>query len=112
MAGPEASGSVAKDALIKYAKEGRNYGLSLCIATQQPSALDTRLTSQVETLLLHQLTAPKDVDIGVANIRSPMPLSIKMEGQSIDAATILRRLPSGTVLSQLQMAMLFRVFAL
>src|SRR6185503_2637802 len=41
--------SVAREALVKYAKEGRNYGLSLALATQQPSALDPRLMSQVET---------------------------------------------------------------
>jgi len=55
--------SVAREALVKYAKEGRNYGLSLALATQQPSALDPRLMSQVETAIVHQLTDPRDANV-------------------------------------------------
>jgi hypothetical protein len=87
--------SVARDALVKYAKEGRNYGLSLALATQQPSALDPRLMSQVETLLVHQLTAPRDAAVATQNMRSPEPSRIRLDGTDVDVATLLRRLSQG-----------------
>jgi uncharacterized protein len=87
--------SIAKDALVKYAKEGRNYGLSLGVATQQPSALDPRLMSQVETLIVHQLTAPRDAAVATQNMRSPTPTSIRVDGVNAEVETLLRRLGQG-----------------
>jgi uncharacterized protein len=87
--------SVAREALVKYAKEGRNYGLSLALATQQPSALDPRLMSQVETLVVHQLTAPHDAAVATENMRSPEPAAIRVDGADVDVATLLRRLGQG-----------------
>jgi hypothetical protein len=87
--------SVASEALVKYAKEGRNYGLSLAVATQQPSALDTRLLSQVETLLSHQLTAPADASVAARSMRSPNPTEIQIDGERSDMEGLLRRLGQG-----------------
>jgi len=89
------SSSVAADALVKYAKEGRNYGLSLAVATQQPSALDGRLVSQVETLICHQLTSPADAGIAARALRSPAPTSITVDGAHTDLEGLLRRLGQG-----------------
>ena len=97
LAGTDES-SVAKDALIRYAKEGRNHGMSLAVATQQPSALDTRLMSQAETLIMHQLTSPKDAEIGFHNIRSPLPDSIKIDGSVSDLKKLLRQLGQGSAI--------------
>jgi DNA helicase HerA-like ATPase len=88
-------GSIARDAFIKYAKEGRNYGLSLALATQQPSALDSRLTSQVETLIVHQLTAPKDAAVALDNLRSPLPSDVKVGGEKVGVDLLLRSLTPG-----------------
>ncbi len=90
-------GSIARDAFIKYAKEGRNYGLSLALATQQPSALDSRLTSQVETLIVHQLTAPKDAGIALENLRSPPPTEARIDGEKAGVDMLLRSLTPGVV---------------
>jgi hypothetical protein len=90
-------GSVARDAFIKYAKEGRNYGLSLALATQQPSALDSRLMSQVETLVVHQLTSPKDVSVALDNIRSPLPVDLRVDGSKSSLDAVLRQLTPGVV---------------
>jgi uncharacterized protein len=90
--------SVAGEALVKYAKEGRNYGLSLAIATQQPTALDSRLASQAETLLLHQLTSPTDAAVAKQNVRSPDPSSVVMDGSPSTVEAVLRRLGQGEVL--------------
>ncbi|MGE3995931.1 MAG: ATP-binding protein [Variibacter sp.] len=90
-------GSVARDAFIKYAKEGRNYGLSLALATQQPSALDSRLMSQVETLIVHQLTSPKDAAVALENVRSPVPGDIRVDGTKTSFDALLRQLTPGVV---------------
>lgn len=87
--------SVAREVLVKYAKEGRNYGLSLAVATQQPSALDSRLMSQVETLIVHQLTSPRDASVATTNIRSPLPAELKVDGNPVDVEGLLRRLSQG-----------------
>jgi uncharacterized protein len=87
--------SVASDAIVKYAKEGRNYGLSLAVATQQPSALDPSLLSQVETLVSHQLTAPQDAGVAARGMRSPSPTNIQIDGENADLEGVLRRLNQG-----------------
>jgi hypothetical protein len=87
--------SVAGEALVKFAKEGRNYGLSMAVATQQPSALDSRLMSQAETLILHQLTAPADAAVATQNIRSALPTVMKIDGEAATVETLLRRLGQG-----------------
>lgn len=91
-------GSIAKEALIKYAKEGRNYGLSLAVATQQPGALDNRLMSQVETLIVHQLTAPIDAAVASDSIRSPIPEKITVDGNECDMKSLFRRLRQGEII--------------
>lgn len=87
--------STAGEALIRYAKEGRNYGLSMAVATQQPSALDTRLTSQAETLIVHQLTAPADAAVATQNLRSPLPARIRLGSHESTVDVLLRRLSQG-----------------
>lgn len=90
-------GSVAREAFVKYAKEGRNYGLSLALATQQPSAVDSRLMSQVETMIVHQLASPKDVAVAQDNMRSPLPTDIRVDGTRSSLDALLRQLTPGVV---------------
>lgn len=87
--------SVAREALVKYAKEGRNYGLSLGLATQQPGALDSRLMSQVETAIIHQFTDHRDANTATQVIRSPVPATVAVDGEETDLITLLRRLTQG-----------------
>ena len=46
--------------LVEWVRQGRRPGLSLVLATQQPGALDQRILSQCDTLMVHRLTAGKD----------------------------------------------------
>jgi hypothetical protein len=87
--------SVAREAFVKFAKEGRNYGLSLALATQQPSALDPRLMSQVETAIVHQFTDPRDAGVAGQAMRSPAPTAVTVDGAETDVTTLLRRLSQG-----------------
>ena len=87
--------TISGEALIKYAKEGRNIGLSLAVATQQPSAIDSRLMSQVETLMVHQLTAANDISIAIRNIKSAAPTEIKVDGRDSELSELIRQLDRG-----------------
>jgi len=58
---PETGKSLAKPQLIRWAKEGRQPGLSLTVATQQPSAIDNEVLSQCDVILSHKLTTRDDV---------------------------------------------------
>jgi len=58
---PDGAQSLAKPQLIRWAKEGRQPGLSLVVATQQPSAIDAEVLSQCDIILSHKLTSRDDV---------------------------------------------------
>jgi len=58
---PDSTRSLAKPQLIRWAKEGRQPGLSFVVATQQPSAIDTEVLSQCDIILSHKLTSRDDV---------------------------------------------------
>lgn len=50
----------ATEPLLEWVRQGRRPGLSIVLATQQPGALDRRILSQCDTLLIHRLTAGQD----------------------------------------------------
>ncbi len=58
---PSGESSLAKDALIRWVKEGRQPGLSMVVASQQPSAVDSELLSQCDTILCHKITTKTDI---------------------------------------------------
>jgi uncharacterized protein len=88
----------ARELFTRLVKEGRNVGLSAVIATQQPSALDQRVLSQVETFVAHQLVTESDIRAVRENLKSEMPTSIQFGLQEMDVSGLLRQLPSGTCL--------------
>ena len=49
-----------KEALARIAKEGRKYGLSLCMVSQRPSELDIGILSQCNTVFAFRMTSLKD----------------------------------------------------
>lgn len=57
---PAAKSTLAKDILIKWAKEGRQPGLSLIVATQQPASIDNEILSQCDIKVIHKITAKVD----------------------------------------------------
>lgn len=58
---PSGKTTLAKQALIRWAKEGRQPGLSLVVASQQPSALDSEIISQCDIILAQKLTNRMDI---------------------------------------------------
>ena len=59
---PSGRASLSKESLIQWVKEGRQPGLSLIAATQQPAAIDRELLSQCDLVLAHKVTTSDDVD--------------------------------------------------
>lgn len=51
------------DAFELIAKEGRKYGLNLCLATQRPRDITGGVLSQMGTLVVHRLTNDRDREI-------------------------------------------------
>ncbi len=87
---PSERKTYAQETLVKLVKEGRNIGLSFALTTQQPNAIDSRIMSQVETFVIHQLTTRQDLDNVRANLKSAEPESIKSGGQELDFLNLIR----------------------
>jgi hypothetical protein len=62
--------------IVDYVKRGRDAGLSLVLATQQPSALDTAAISQNDLVLIHKLTIDPDIDAATARMPARIPSRI------------------------------------
>ena len=59
---PHDGKTAASDALITILREGRQPGISLILATQQPAKIHTDVMTQADTVLSHRLTARMDVE--------------------------------------------------
>jgi uncharacterized protein len=58
---PEIGKTAASDALIQLLREGRQPGLSLVMATQQPGALARDAITQADVVISHRVTAMPDI---------------------------------------------------
>lgn len=59
---PREGKTAASDALIQLLREGRQPGISLVFATQQPGKLHTDAITQADIIISHRLTAKPDLD--------------------------------------------------
>lgn len=57
---PAGKSALSKEDLIRWVKEGRQPGLSLVVASQQPSAIDGEVLSQCDIIISHALTTYDD----------------------------------------------------
>lgn len=88
--------SPARDALVEYVKRGRDAGLSLVLATQQPSALDDRILSQVNVTFSHRLSFQSDINAAVNRIPTKSVKSMKLSGTALsDFGEMMRVLDAG-----------------
>ena len=93
---PSGSVSPAKEALIDYVKRGRDAGLSLVMATQQPSAIDDKILSQVNLSFSHRLTFQSDINAAMNRIPTKLLGSVKFKGLEVtDFGDMLRNLEAG-----------------
>jgi len=57
---PAGKNTLSKEILIRWAKEGRQPGLSLLVASQQPSAIDREILTQCGIRVVHRITSLDD----------------------------------------------------
>jgi len=80
---PNDAPSPGRKALREYVKRGRDAGLSLILATQQPSAIDSQILSQVNISINHRLTFDSDIKAATNRLPSKEILSMSVNGQNI-----------------------------
>lgn len=59
---PKDEKTIATDALIQILREGRQPGLSLVLATQQPGKIHTDVMTQSDIVIAHRVTSKPDVE--------------------------------------------------
>jgi hypothetical protein len=84
-----------REIFVRLVKEGRNIGLSAVLATQQPSAIDSRILSQVETFLSHQLVTDADIRAVRENLKSIPPDGVEFGRQEFDFSGLFKTLRPG-----------------
>lgn len=72
--------------IIDYVKRGRDAGLSLVFATQQPSAVHNKLMSQIDLTLTHALGFETDLQAALA--RMPTRTSVEYERSGFKFASL------------------------
>ncbi len=95
---PSRTATMANRELTRFIREGRNFGLSMAISTQQPQAIDPKVMAQVDTLVVHTLTLQSDINYVLNNIKSPLPESISVGRRSVSIAGSIRELEIGQCL--------------
>ncbi len=81
----------ASSALIEYVKQGRQPGCSLVFATQQPSAINTKVLSQLDIVISHKLVFDDDVKAVYKRIPTLVPKAYRKN-------TFIKTLPVGVAL--------------
>lgn len=90
-------GGEAREALEDFCLLGRNYGLSLMLATQRPTAgaISTKVRAQVDTYFIHRLLTQEDIEISHKNLISHLPDEIRLGNHQLDFGKLLRSLETG-----------------
>jgi len=92
---PSKTASLATQELTRFVREGRNFGLSMVISTQQPQAIDPKVMSQVDVLITHTLTVQNDISYVMNNLKSAPPDSIVLGRQTLKLQEAIRELEVG-----------------
>lgn len=88
----------SSDAVVRFVREGRNFGLSFALTTQQPSAVDQRILAQADSVICHKLTVASDIARMRDNLKSAEPSEVKLGGKRLDLAAWLRSLEPGSAI--------------
>lgn len=90
--------------LKKYVDEGRNLGLSIVVATQNPSGLDPSLQRNADVLLVHSLSRHDDIAAAEGMINTASPTEVVLDsrhkfegGRAFES--LVRNLPLGYALA-------------
>jgi uncharacterized protein len=90
-------GGEARQALEDFCLLGRNYGLSLILATQRPTtgAISPKVRSQVDTCFVHRLLTQDDIENTYKNLLSAYPREVRVGDRSLQYQDLVRSLEIG-----------------
>lgn len=93
-------GGREKQALEDFCLIGRNFGLSMILATQRPetSAISSKVRDQAGTWFIHQLGSQANINVVEQNLVAGMPKSVRDGVSDLDFAGLIRRLDIGQAL--------------
>jgi len=91
------AGGEARSALEDFCLLGRNYGLSLLMATQRPTtgAISAKVRSQVDLYIIHRLLTQDDIDICQGNLLAAMPEEVRAGDRNLSFPDLVRSLDPG-----------------
>lgn len=93
---PSDGTTAATEPLIDYVKRGRDAGLSLIFATQQPSAVNSKLMSQVDLTITHTLGFEADLNAAVARMPTRSAVEYDVDNERMSGlADLIRSLSPG-----------------
>ncbi len=92
---PSRTASIANKELTRFVREGRNFGLSVAVSTQQPQAIDQNIMSQVDVLIAHTLTVQSDINYILNNIKGALPENIAVGRRVMRIQDAIRELEIG-----------------
>jgi len=84
--------------LKKYVNEGRNLGLSIVVATQNPSGLDPAIRRNADVLLIHSMSMRDDIATAEGMVNTFIPDGFVLERDEIRSRVfeqLVRSLPLG-----------------
>jgi hypothetical protein len=94
---PASGGGPARAAIESYILEGRNFGLSIWMATQIPrGAISQKAIKQLDSLIVHRLSNADDINAVQDLIQSGLPQKIKVNDREVDLGELIRSLEVGT----------------
>ena len=96
---PKEGSSATRKELNAYVLEGRNFGLSLWLATQRPKgAISNEARSQIDTFIVHRLSVQDDINAVCQMLQNDIPDKIKIGQKKGDMADWIRSLSVGEAL--------------
>ena len=84
---PNVGKTTATDALVTILREGRQPGISLVLASQQPGKIHTDVMTQADVVIAHRLTAKVDVDALGMLMQSYMRTSLDQQIDNLPRVT-------------------------
>lgn len=96
---PARASTLARQALDSFVLEGRNFGLSLWLATQRPKgAISEAAASQIDTFIVHRLSVAEDINAVVGLLQNARPDQVRLNGRVIELPEMIRSLDVGQAL--------------
>lgn len=93
---PARGNSTARQALDSFVLEGRNFGLSLWLATQRPKgAISEAAASQIDTFIVHRLSVSEDISAVTGLLQNARPDKIRLHSRELDLPELIRSLDVG-----------------